>query len=322
MNKLYIQYSSYDPNEFDILDRISTFDILSHFEKYPWSEENDKIKNLREQSASPSLTLINSIGDEIAIYVFGNESLKFNCQYRLKKGILIRTKIALEFNFEEIKELITKFCNESNRNNYLKILQSKELVEFKLLIDLLTIIIPTKKKEKSRQYLNTAQDEIEFQTTNWRMFSKLFFSITFLLMTPVIMILAFINTGKEFNLKMFLILQFFLSIPAIPGIVILKSYLKENRSMILRFKRRNNIFKIIQDSKVEEFDKSEITKIVCYESNAGNAPWSSFDYAEIYFKNGKKLYLTNILISIDKLMNHISNVEYEPKKRWITNIKY
>lgn len=98
MNKLYIQHSSYEPNEFDFFDRISTYEILSHFEKYPWSDENNKIKNLKEQSASPSLTIINSVGDELAIYVYDDDNLKFNCQYRLKKGIVKRTKIALDFD--------------------------------------------------------------------------------------------------------------------------------------------------------------------------------------------------------------------------------
>lgn len=63
-------------------------------------------------------------------------------------------------------------------------------------------------------------------------------------------------------------------------------------------------------------------KVICHESNAGNAPWTSFDYAEINLKNGDKIYLTNLLISNDKLMNYISNVDYEFKKRWIPRIKY
>lgn len=238
MNKLYIQYSSYNPNEFDSFDRISTYEIQSHFEKYPWTEENDKIKNLKEQSAFPSMTIINSIGDEIVIYVFGDEGLKFNCQYRLKRGIIKRTKIALAFNSNEITELIGKFCNDSRRNDYLKIFESKEVAEYKLFIDILAFIFPNKKKQKSRLSSNY---ETIFQITNWRIFSKSFFTITFLLMAPVIMGLVFINTGKEFNLKMFLILQLVLSIPAIPGFLILASYIKENRSMVLKFKRRNNV---------------------------------------------------------------------------------
>ncbi|MBI9037733.1 MAG: hypothetical protein JEY97_06330 [Bacteroidales bacterium] len=319
MNKLYIQHSSYEPNEFDFFDRISTYEILSHFEKYPWSDENEKIKNLKEQSASPSLTIMNSIGDEIVIYVYGDENLKFNCQYRLKQGIVKRTKIALAFDSIEINDLIGKFCNDSRKDDYLKILESKEIVNYKLFADILASILPNKKKEKSRLSSNT---ETTFQITNWRMISKSFFTISFLLMAPVIMGLVYINTGKEFNLKPFLFLQFVLSIPAIPGFLILMSYLKENRTMILKFKRRNNYFTVIQNDKVVEFDKGEIEKVICYESSAGNAPWTSFDYAEINLKNGEKIYFTNLLISNDKLMNYISNVEYEFKKKWIPRIKY
>jgi hypothetical protein len=319
MNKLYIQYSSYNPNEFDFWDRISTYEIQSHFDKYPWSDENNKIKNLKEQSASPSMTIVNPVGDEIVIYVFGDGDLKYNCQYRLKKGIVKRTKIALSFDSNEIIELIGRFCNDSSRKDYLKILESKEVVEYKLFIDILANIFPNKKKQKSR--LSSSSDMI-FKVTNWRIFSKSFFTISFLLMAPVIIGLITINTGKEFNLKMFLIMQFVLSIPAIPGFIILASYIKENRSMILKFKRRNNIFTIIHNTKIVEVDKGEIKKVICYESNAGNAPWTSFDYAEINLKNGEKIYLTNLLISNDKLMNYISNVEYEFKKRWIPRIKY
>ena len=92
--------------------------------------------------------------------------------------------------------------------------------------------------------------------------------------------------------------------------------------MILKFRKRNNLFRITQNNKEKEYDKNDITKIICYYSNAENAPWASFEYAEVNLKSGEKLYLTSLLIAKDKLEDHILNVEYEFRKRWIQKIVY
>lgn len=304
------QYVNYQPDEYELLGTKQSSEVKLIFQQYPWEEQVKKHLELVESHAFPSLSLEQNNRE---LVISGYESDRFSIQV-LYKNFINRSKLVYDLSNDEVLDLIDKFSLEST-TEFLRTLNKFKAIETTLLQKVFGAFGRGKKKIHST---NGRNNESRYKFKTKRLIYMFGWSLLYLMMPLAIDIMV----GNKFNLSVFLILQGFCSLLALPGIIISINHFKRNGKLKLHFEKGENRFIIIIGDKKQLFDKKDIVKVFRYVSNSNNSPWNGYEYSVLQFNNGVELWLSNILIKSEDLDKHISFVDMELKKQWIPMLKY
>ncbi|PRY85884.1 hypothetical protein [Mongoliibacter ruber] len=303
------QFVNYEPDEYELLGSKQITEVKSIFEEYPWEEQVEKHLELVESHAFPSLNLEHGNRE---LVITGYESNRFSIQFLYKK-VINKSKLGYDLTHNDVLDLIEKFPVEST-NGFLKILNKFKLIETTLLQKIFGAFGRGKKKIYSSKKGNT---EYQYEFTRKRLVYMFGWSILYLILPLGIHIMV----GNAFDLTVFIILQGFCTLIALPGIIITINHFKKNGQLSLHFSKGENRFIVVNNNDKYLFDKKEISKVFRFVSNSNNSPWNGYEYTVLKFKNESELWLSNILIKSEDLDNHISFVDMEFKKQWIPLLK-
>ena len=303
------QFVNYEPDEYELLGLKQTSEIKLIFEQYPWEEQVAKHLELIESHAFPSLNLEQGNRE---LVISGYESGRFSIQFLYKKFIN-KSKLVYDLTHDDVMALIEKFSIEST-TEFLRTLDKFKVIETTLLQKVFGAFGRGKKKIYSA---NSRNNESRYEFTTMRLIYMFGWSLLYLLMPLVIHIMV----GNNFDLTVFLILQGFCALLALPGIIISLNHFKKNGQLRLHFHKGENRFIAITGNDKHLFDKKEIAKVYRFVSNSNNSPWNGYEYTVLKFNNDSELWLSNILIKSEDLDKHISFVDMEFKKQWIPLLK-
>jgi len=301
--EIRLKYSSYDSFEFKLIGKKSLNETIEIFNSYPWAEETAKIKNIKEQISYPTLKLLKDNGEYIEINGFNkNEQLFFNVKAKYKK-IIWRVIIGLQYSDKEILDFIKNYFSESTTTILTKI-KSRRHTMNSAIMDFL--VYGFSDKDKLVLFDKDAPRYFEYKMKGSRAFSKVFFSLIFLLM-PLGFHIYTVLTGNPFTLKIFLFLQLLLGLFAAPGLILFFNHVKHSKNIKLYFQKNNNKFIVLNGSDKVVLNKDEIETFVKHVCNAsGRAPWTDFEYWKIKFKNGDILTLSDMIIDDMTFMKHFN----------------
>jgi hypothetical protein len=301
------QFASFDPLEFKYEGFKSLSEVISEFNNFPWSEELAKSNDLIEEHAQPSIHLKNGENQKLSIYV--EEPGLFSVSYSVK-FIIYRSLMGSGFTKEFLPDLIQKFAAADKQGLRNLIKTDRHHHSNSLILDFFSTLSGSEKNFVAQDH---QLEERTFTVTLRRSLLKFSWSLIFLLI-PTIIILT---SSKAMNLNLFLIIQTAVFPFALPGIIILVNYLKRNQHQRLLFKKGQNMFLILSDGREEAHDKRDFVKRVKIESNANNAPWTSFEYSVLVKTDGTRLFLSNILIDSSDVDRQFGRLAQEHKKKWI-----
>jgi hypothetical protein len=108
----------------------------------------------------------------------------------------------------------------------------------------------------------------------------------------------------------------------VPGLLLHLQYKRDIDKIIVKVTKGQEKIRIDLNGKVKELDKRDIARVVKYENPAYRNPWSDYGYAQIEFKNGQVLNLTNLLCDQLFILDKFSqdNIETKTVKKWIPKI--
>lgn len=303
------QFVNYEPDEYELLGSKQTSEIKSIFEQYPWEEQVGKHLELVESHAYPTLNLEQGSRE---LVISGYEPGRFSVQFLYKK-IINKSKLVYDLTHSDVLEVIEKFSSEST-TEFLRTLNKFKFIEASLLMKIFGAFGRGKKKIF---LAGKSNHEVQYEFRIKRLIYLFGWSLLYLFSPLILQIIV----GNKFDLTVFLVLQGFCTLLALPGIIISINHYKKNGQLRLYFQKGENRFIAITGNDKHLFDKKEISKVIRYESNSNNSPWNGYEYSVLKFKNDSELWLSNILIKSEDLDKHISFVDMEFKKQWIPLLK-
>lgn len=174
-----------------------------------------------------------------------------------------------------------------------------------------------KENHKTRKSIQTKS--FKFEVTTKRLWSEVYqtvllgipLGLTFIISSIMILIklpgaLPYITSPFILFLGVFLWL---------PGLLLHKQYKEDNENLILNISKGNNAIHVELDGSKRTLQKEDITKITVFENPAYKMPWSTYEYAEIEFKSGEILNLTNLLIDQFVIYEKFHGNKIETKER-------
>lgn len=303
------QYVNYEPHEYEFLGPKPIDEIKRELEDFPWKEQIKLEEDLIgfHQLASFNLKYQNR---ELIITGLHNDnfSILYNHSY-----ILQWQYQANMFDMKEVFDLMELFPRLSPR-------QFKRRIPTQKIIDesiLSTLVISFRKKRKKIFSPTSYKEGKSFRMTPIRLLYYMSLSLIYLLFPIGLYLLQEINSvsiGFLFTQGIFIIIT-------LPSFIISINHLRYNGNVELIFKRGENKFQAIIDSRSIWFDKKDIEKIIEVQSDASRAPWGLYEYYILKFKDDSELWLSCILIGSNDLYDQFYSVEKEFKTRAIPLIK-
>nr|WP_321454028.1 hypothetical protein [uncultured Carboxylicivirga sp.] len=318
--ELRLKYSNYDSYEFETLGQKGLNSAIEIFNSYPWIEETNKLKKVKEQISYPTIKLIKDNKEYVEINGFEKDGLiLYNITLRYK-SVIWRSLIALRFNTNEIIDFIRDFYNKKTKH-VIGQLKTKRFIEGSFFIDLFSYNSGDKDKivvidkDQSRYY------EYKFKLS--KAISKFWFSSIFLLM-PIGFFIYSYTINKPMDLGTFLFISLMLGAFGIPGLILTINHTNHSKNQKLYFQKNNNKFVVIDNGDKNIYDKDSVELLEKYTVNASSrAPWSFFEFWEIKFKNGETLNISDMVIGEMDFMKHtgILILKKDKKKVFLPMIK-
>jgi len=308
------QFPEFEMDEFTDEKLVTVDEAVNEIKTFDWTTESRKSSELIEQHAEPTIMLQNLKGDQLSIY--SDDFKKFGINLKIA-GFIPRSSISTVGTAESIIDIV-KLLNNGDRTLLIKKLEASEY-HYKMSF-ILNVITKFASKEKTRNSRETVRSEFLFKINLGHTVRKLFWSILFLFMAPVISLYAVIIDGKEFYLELFLWMQLVLSLFALPGIIISINHWINNGHWKVYFQKGTNTFFIVTPYKKEVFDKKDFGKRIRTE-NSSNAPWNSFEYTTLVKSDGRQLHFSNLLVPSSDMDRLFGRIEETTEKKGFQIIK-
>lgn len=108
----------------------------------------------------------------------------------------------------------------------------------------------------------------------------------------------------------------------LPGLLLHIQYKKDIGNLVVRVTRGQDRITLGESRKQREISKQDVKSVTKFENPAYRNPWSEYGYAEIEFKDGRIINITNILCDQVFILDKFSrdNIETKTVKKWLPKI--
>jgi len=283
--EVMVKYTNYKSQEFKSLRNKDLNSTIEIFNKFPWQEELDKIKRVKN-AISPMIKLVNERGEYMEINGFNNNDiLFFNATVKYKKYIW-RVIRGIKYNKSEIVELITNFFN-TKTSQVIETIKSNRNITTSVFIDFLSYNL-FRDRDKIVDINKNLLRNYEYSFKISRLLLNYLPSFLFIL------ILVGFSVFIGWNLLILIIF----GLIALPGTVLAINHSICSINKKLYFQKNNDTFVIECKNNKFVHDKCEIRKIEKYFVSEPNfSPWSAFVFWRLTMKDGSALNISNLLIN-------------------------
>jgi hypothetical protein len=296
------QFVTHDIFEYSDEGLKDTADVIADFAEFPWTQQLDLSKKTIEAHAQPSIYLSDERKQKLSIYT--NDGIGFTVSY--SRGFLISRSIYADtFSIDEVKKIIELFGN-SGKKSIEELFKLKSFQSNLWLIDLLNNL-PTKQINFNPSKVDK---DFTYSISANSVFRKLFYTIVYLLLPTVVMLLA----DKSIGSIPFWIFQSLMTLLALPGLILtVNHYLKKGDEKLL-FKKNVDVFFLLTKTSRIAIDKKDLKSVLTIETKSDKAPWSSFGYFVLTDNKGKKYYVSNLQMHLDDVSDRFGRLAADYEK--------